>query len=204
MAFIDFSPADLETKLDVRLVEVDDLHAAVAGLSLREPMTEVLLHTLLPLAGLMGTEKAKSEFMIAPILAEVREHAGRRVSLFSGADFSVDKGRGLNGACDFLISRSPIQLVIRAPVAVIVEVKNEDVQAGYGQCGAEMVAARIFNERAVNEIDAIHGCVTTGAWWRFLTLRGDELIIDRMRYVIPEHLTKVFGILVHAAGGSQP
>jgi hypothetical protein len=35
--------------------------------------------------------------------------------MFSGEDFNVDESQGLNGRCDFLISRSTEQLAIEAP-----------------------------------------------------------------------------------------
>src|SRR5580698_8410789 len=39
-----------------------------------------------------------------------------------------------------------------------------------GQCAAEMVAARMFNQRAGSAIEVVHGAVTTGTNWRFMTL----------------------------------
>jgi hypothetical protein len=48
------------------------------------------LEQKIPLALALSTEKARSEFIIAPILAEVREQLGKRFSLFSGIDFTVD------------------------------------------------------------------------------------------------------------------
>jgi hypothetical protein len=41
-----------------------------------------------------------------------------------GKDFTVDASVGLNGVCDFLISRSPEQLEIEAPAIVLVEAKD--------------------------------------------------------------------------------
>ena len=38
----------------------------------------------------INTEKARSEWLIAPLLAEVWERAAPRVSLYSGLDFNVD------------------------------------------------------------------------------------------------------------------
>ena len=41
-----------------------------------------------PLAVAIGTEKAKSEMIVADILVELREHFEHRISLFSGIDFN--------------------------------------------------------------------------------------------------------------------
>jgi hypothetical protein len=86
--------------------------------------SQQLLDTLrdnLSLAIAIGTEKARSEMLITPILIEVRKQLQTQVSLFSGRDFTVDPEVGLNGVCDYLLSQSPEQLVIQAPVVVIVE-----------------------------------------------------------------------------------
>ncbi len=72
--------------------------------------------------------------IISPILLEVRRKLNYKISLFSGIDFNVDNTRGLNGFCDFLISLSPEQLFIRAPVITLVETKNENLKSCLGQC----------------------------------------------------------------------
>ncbi|MFN9614898.1 MAG: hypothetical protein ACK55Q_05780, partial [Dolichospermum sp.] len=81
-----------------------------------------------------ASEKARSEGIIYPVLLEVRKILTRQVSLFSGEDFTVDESVGLNGMCDFLLSRSPEVLEIEAPVIVIVEAKKADLRTGFGQC----------------------------------------------------------------------
>jgi len=43
----------------------------------------------------------------------------RQISLFSGEDFTVDETVGLNGMCDFLLSRSSEVLEIEAPAIAI-------------------------------------------------------------------------------------
>ncbi len=68
-------------------------------------LTESLIEGL-PLATATGSEKARSELIISPILVEVRKILQRQVSLFSGEDFTVEPELGLSGICDFLISRS--------------------------------------------------------------------------------------------------
>ena len=203
MPYSDFTLADLPTRLGLTLVEVDDLHAGVPEVQLSALGLQLLIQRNLPLAVAATTEKSKSELLTAPLMGEVREALHRRVSYFSGNEFNIDRLRGLSGACDFLLCRSPVQSVIQSPVPVVVEAKNDSIASGLGQCGAEMFAARIFNERAGNDIPIIHGCVTTGILWRFLTLEGDRLTMDFTQYALPDHLAKVFGILVAAARGPE-
>ena len=129
-------------KLDARLDE--DLFASVPAASV-SPFLRTVLDEFIPLGTSIQTEKARSEFIVAPILAEVRRLMKHRVSLFSGTEFNVDASRGLNGTCDFIMAASPMQFFVRNPVLMIVEAKNENIKAGLGQCIAEMVAAREFN-----------------------------------------------------------
>jgi hypothetical protein len=140
------------------------------------------LQESLPLATATGSEKARSELIISPILLEVRKILQRKISLFSGEEFSVDPSAGLNGICDFLISRSPELLEIEPPVVVIVEASTADLKTGIGQCIAEMVAAEKFNEQKGNQISAIYGCISSGTQWRFLKLEGQTVIIDLNDY----------------------
>jgi hypothetical protein len=146
----------------------------------------------LPVILARGSEKARSELLIAPILLEVSRHLSHQVALFSGEDFTVDASRGLNGSCDFLISRSPQQLEIEQPVIIIVEAKKVDLNSGLGQCLAEMFAAQMFN---ASESSVIYGCVTTGTGWKFLRLEGTVANIDVTEYPIPP-VDQVLGILV--------
>ena len=47
------------------------------------------------------SEKARSEFIVAPILLAVRELSGGRVAILSGPRLDVDPARRLAGECDF-------------------------------------------------------------------------------------------------------
>lgn len=154
-----------------------------------------------PLALAIGTEKARSELLIMPVLAEVRRQREAQISLFSGVDFNVDAERGLTGYCDYLLSRDNNPYSIHAPVLAVVEAKNERINLGLAQCAAEMVAARIFNEREGSGVGALYGAVTTGSNWRFLRLAGDHLEIDAdEEYLHP--IERLLGILLTITGES--
>jgi len=85
-------------------------------------------------------------------------------------------------------------LLVSAPVIIIVEAKKENINAGLGQCVAEMLAAQIFNEREGNEIPAIYGAVTTGTIWKFLKLQAQIIEIDLGEYYLND-VNKIVGIL---------
>lgn len=146
------------------------------------------------LALAINTEKARSELIVTPILVELRKQFNYQISFFSGKEFNVDKKKGLNGFCDFLISRSSEQLLIKAPVVALVEAKNDNIQSGLPQCMAEMIAAQIFNERRNNPISPIYGIVTTGTNWKFLRLIDQIMEVDLNDYFI-DNIPKIIGIL---------
>ena len=146
------------------------------------------------LATAIGTEKARSEMIVADVLVELLEHFDRRISLFSGIDFNVDAEKGLTGVCDFLVSLSPEQFYLEAPVIILVEAKNLDLKLGIGQCVAEMVAAQHFNTEKGNDISYVYGASTTGIDWQFFKLEAKCLHIDMATYTL-ERCDRILGIL---------
>ena len=142
----------------------------------------------------LSTEKAKSEFIIAPILFEIARQHRDKISFFSGYNLDVDKSLGLKGFCDFLFTRVPESTTIKEPIFCIAEAKNDNLEKGVAQCVAEMYAARLANERENKPIDVIYGCVTTGHLWQFLKLEGSTAFQDANIYGLAE-LPQILGIL---------
>ncbi len=193
MAYSDFTTIDKAVSA-FNLSIIEQVHLFFDEAPTVEP-SFILSETLnenLPLAIATGSEKARSEFIINPILVEIRKNFHRKIAIFSGETFDVDPSLGLNGVCDFLISGNPIQSKINLPVMVLVEAKKGDLKTGLGQCIAEMVAAQIFNKSNITDI--IHGVVTTGTQWRFLSLKDQEVFIDIAEYPLPP-VNKILGIL---------
>jgi hypothetical protein len=195
MAYNKFTINQIRKQFGIEISESPNLFGTVPAVAPSE-ILRTLLTSYIPLAEAIGTEKAKSEFIVAPILAELRSLARQQISLFSGLEFNVNEGEGLTGRCDFIISASPLQLSLTSPILMMVEAKNDNINDGLGQCMAEMVAAQRFNQQEGNETTAIYGCVTTGSIWRFLKLEDKHIWVDDTQYVIqmPE---VVLGILVH-------
>jgi hypothetical protein len=110
----------------------------------------------------------------------------------------------LLGECDFILSLSEPVPRLRAPIVTIVEAKKNDIEAGLGQCVAQMVAARDYNEREKAGIAVVYGCVTTGEAWQFLRVEGTDVIIDRARVYIDNVglILGVFGAIVARSQGS--
>ena len=201
MPYSDFSLEKVKRTFQLTTSETVDLFGDVPDLECSALLTEILRYNV-PLALASNSEKARSEMIISPILIDLRRQLKERINLFSGIEFDVDSERGLNGICDFIISNSPEILFVSAPVITLVEAKKENITAGLGQCVAEMLAARIFNERTGNEVSTIYGAVTTGSIWKFMKLEGSVISIDLTEYYLKD-VNKILGILAMGAV-SQP
>ena len=193
MSYGDFTLEKAKSNFMLELREWDDLFGDVLERE-ADPLFRRMLAENVPIALGNGTDKARSEMIVSQVLVEVRRLLDRRVSLFSGIDFNVDPAQGLNGVCDFLISKSPSQWMLEAPVLVVVEAKNENIKSGLGQCIAEMFAASLFNEKKDIPNLSIFGSVTTGTAWQFMKLHGKALDLDRREYHL-ENIDKILGIL---------
>jgi hypothetical protein len=193
MSYSDFTLESIKKKLLLQIHEQPDLFADAPKRTPSALLQETLTYNL-PLALAINTEKSRSELIIAPILVELRRQFGSKISFFSGVEFNIDPALGLNGICDFILSCSPEQLIVSAPVITIVEAKKENLNAGLGQCIAEMFAAQRFNEQEENLIPSIYGAVTTGNLWKFLRLEKTQVDIDLTEYSVNQ-ISKILGIL---------
>ncbi len=110
MAYSDFTLETVKKTFDLSISDKIDIFSSVPELELTPFLAETLRENV-PLALASNTEKSRSEMIIAPILISVRKHLNAQISLFSGIDFTVDAQKGLNGSCDFIISRSPELLI---------------------------------------------------------------------------------------------
>ena len=96
MAYDDFTLDMLTQQFGLRVVSKPGVFALAPPVPPSALLEETLADTL-PLALSVGTEKAHSEFIIAPVLAETRRQLGHQISVFSGVDFTVDPDVGLGG-----------------------------------------------------------------------------------------------------------
>ncbi len=140
------------------------------------------------------SEKARSELIVVPVLLTSRELSLNAFSIYSGQRLDIDPDKGLTGECDFILAKTPPIPVIQAPIVIIVEAKKNDIDSGLGQCGAQMVGARLFNQQEGTDISTVYGCVTTGETWQFLKLADNTLYIDSGRYYI-DRVERILGML---------
>jgi hypothetical protein len=192
MSYSSFTVKQVEKQFNLQII-TDSFFPAILPLTPSPNLADLLQRTA-SFAAILGTEKARSEFIIAPLLFELRELLDRQVGLFSGVDFTIDTPSGLNGVCDFLLTRSSSEVSIKAPVVVLIEAKKGELNGGWGQCMAEMVAAQRFNQADGQDIPCIYGSVTTGTQWQFLQLIDQQMWIDVTEYALMP-LDRILGIL---------
>lgn len=193
MPYSEFTLKKVRDEFGLTIIENEDVFGNIQPATISNDLKNRLEENV-PLALSINTEKARSEFIIAFVLLELRNSFKDRISLFSGIDFDVDKEKNLNGFCDFIISLSSEQLFLTSPIVTIVEAKNENIISGLGQCLAEMIASNIFNENEKHKLENIYGVVTTGSSWKFLKLTNNRVLIDKKEYHI-ENIEKIIGIL---------
>ncbi len=142
----------------------------------------------------LRSEKAKSEFIISPILAELEELNLQKFAIYSGYKFNVEPKQGLSGFCDFVLSFEPTAFRIESPVFCIVEAKNENLESGIPQCVAELYAAQIFNKRAGKSRPTLYGAVTFGNEWKFIRFSDTEAQVDTSIFYLNQ-LDQILGIM---------
>ena len=193
MAYSNFTIEMVREKFQLEKFETLGVFSEIEPMAPSEHLTTALAKKV-PLASSINTEKARSELIVADVLVELREKFENRISFFSGIDFNVDVENGLTGVCDFLVSLSPAQLHLEAPIIILVEAKKENLAVGLGQCAAEMLAAQRFNAENGNDIPCVYGATTSGTDWRFVKLEGQSFHIDIEAYQIAQ-CDKILGIL---------
>jgi hypothetical protein len=198
MSFRDFDLPTVQERFGLATDHTQPLFAAVAPVKLTAGLASYLA-TVSPLGMASGTEKARSEWLVSPLLSEVWLRSQRRIAVYSGLEMNVDPARGLNGVCDFVLGESKQYYFIEAPIIAVVEAKRDSIIDGMGQCAAEMVAAQIFNQQKQRPSEVTYGCITTGSLWKFLRLTGTQLDIDVEEYSIQQP-ERILGILLHCCG----
>lgn len=139
------------------------------------------------------SEKAKSEWIVVPILKELWNRNDKFFTIYSGDTLIGDESKGLKGKCDFILAKDIGTFDINYPIIQIVEAKKNDVEIGVPQCAAQLIGASLYNKKQGVELDKIYGCVTTGNEWLFMVLDGNLLKINTKLYYLNE-VDNVLGI----------
>lgn len=181
MSYTDFSLESAEARFDVVTVP-GNLFPGLTSLSVPDWLRDLLARGRG--AAALVSEKARSEFLVAPILLACRDLVPGEFTIYSGQRLDVDADLGLVGECDYILALTPPVPRLRAPLVTVLEAKRGDIEQALGQCVAQMVGARLFNEHAGSPSEQVFGVVTTGEDWQFLRLQGATVTLHPERLFI--------------------
>jgi hypothetical protein len=138
-----------------------------------------------------NSEFAICENFIYPILKEVWKNYCTQFVLWSHQALNYDEK--LNGFPEYILAqKSPLgKLVFAQPYFVLIEAKQDNFEAGWGQCIAEMIAAQKLN---VNPEQEFFGIASNGKFWEFGKLKSNRLTRNQTFYTIQE-LDKLFAAI---------
>ncbi|MCU0390510.1 MAG: hypothetical protein MUE81_05295 [Thermoflexibacter sp.] len=190
MSYSSFTLEDLAEKFKLRFksVKLFDTSKSVIPSAWLQESLEISQDTL------VRSKKARSEHYVLPILMEMKKKNRDFMTYYSGETLNADKSLGLTGECDYILAKKSDSPIVQSPLLVMVEAEKNDFDLGIPQCIAQMIGAKIYNQRHGEKIEEIYGCVTTGTEWRFMKLRGEyEVLSDTESYFIKE-LETILGI----------
>ena len=132
----------------------------------------------------LNSEMAKRDFMIAPVLWGIIRQVKAKIMV----EYSIEIDDKLGGSLDYLI-RSEQDLIV-------IEAKKGDLEKGFNQLTAEMIALDKYEEEASPEL--LYGAVSIGELWRFgvLERKAKHIYKDLHTYRVPEDMEKVFLIIL--------
>ncbi|WP_448529685.1 hypothetical protein [Raineya sp.] len=189
MAYADFSLEKIEKEFGIEN-QIEEIFSEILPI---EP-SDYLKKTIEAAKKLpMRSEKARSEGIVFPVLLEMRERNNEFFTIYSGENLNVEPEKGLNGECDFIIAKDTKRYDVSFPILQIVEAKKNDLDGAVPQCAAQMVGAKIFNQKKGYNLPFVYGCVTTGEEWLFMKL-AEKIFIDNRKYFLNE-LTLILGVL---------
>jgi hypothetical protein len=138
-----------------------------------------------------NSEYAICEYVIVPILKEVWKQYRSNFILWSHQALNCDAN--LNGFPEYVLAKkSPLgKLVFDRPYFVIIEAKQDDFEAAWAQCLAEMIAAQRLNENPEQEV---FGIVSNGKLWQFGKLEKNVFYLNKISYLVDD-LDKLFAAI---------
>jgi hypothetical protein len=136
-----------------------------------------------------NSEFAICENLVYPVLKEVWKTYSSQFTLWSHQFLNCNAD--LSGFPEYILAkRSPFgKVVFDQPYFLLVEAKQDNFDAGWGQCLAEMVAAQRLNETP--DI-VVFGIVSNGDRWQFGKLSDRTFVRNQTFYSI-QSLDALFG-----------
>ena len=134
----------------------------------------------------LTNETSRREVLISQVVLEVVQKTKAQLRI----EYPIKVTEQLQGYLDYLLQSQNEILVIEA--------KREDMDYGFSQLVAEMIALDQWDRTPVQPL--LLGVVTTGQIWRFGVLDRAKKNIEQGLdlYRVPEDLESVLRILIHA------
>lgn len=134
----------------------------------------------------LTSETSRREVLISQVVLEVVQTTKAQLRI----EYPIKVTEQLQGYLDYLLQSQNEILVIEA--------KREDMDYGFSQLVAEMIALDQWDRSPAQPI--LMGVVTTGQIWRFGVLDRAKKNIEQGLdlYRVPEDLESVLRILIHA------
>jgi hypothetical protein len=135
-----------------------------------------------------NSEFAICENLIYPVLKEIWKKYSSKFTLWSHESLNYDEK--LSGFPEYILAkRSPLgKVVFDKPYFILVEAKQDNFEAGWAQCLAEMIAAQRLNDELRI---TIFGIVSNGDRWQFGKLK-DEVFTRNITFYSIQELDKLF------------
>ncbi len=134
----------------------------------------------------LTNETSRREVLISQVVLEVVQQTKAQLRI----EYPIKVTEQLQGYLDYLLqSQSEI---------LVIEAKREDMDYGFSQLVAEMIALDQWERTPIQP--TLIGVVTTGQIWRFGVLDREKKSIEQGLdlYRVPEDLEAVLRILIHA------
>jgi hypothetical protein len=135
----------------------------------------------------LTSEAARREFLIAPVLIDLARYNHVKVKV----EFPLEVSFQLRGTIDYFIQAKRSFLVIEA--------KNADLQRGFVQLAAELMALDQWTEE---HTELLYGAVSIGNIWQFgkLDRSTKHITQDLNLYRVPADLHELLQILLGVLG----
>ena len=94
----------------------------------------------------------------------------------------------MNGECDFIFTKSPGSVEIKAPIIQVIETKQGEISRPkpLAQVSAQLIGTRFFNQKQEKPTEPLYGVCTSGFEWLFLKLEGSFIVIDTQPFFISD------------------
>jgi hypothetical protein len=128
---------------------------------------------------------AKRYFMIAPLLWEIIRHVNAKINV----EYPIEVDDKLGGLLDYLVhSEQEI---------IIIEAKKGDLDKGFNQLIAELIAMDKYQSDN-DSLEFLYGVVSIGELWRFgiLNRKTKNILRDLHTYRVPEDIEGIFSIII--------